>query len=208
MGRRAWPAEAGDRLVLAAGCVRCPELAANRQRIVHGYGDPQARTVIIGEAPGYRGADRTGVPFTSDRSGRRLQSLLIALGLSHEVDPAVPAPRLRDAYLTNVVRCNPPGNRNPTAQEVANCTSYLQAELDQIRPQIVVTLGAFAMGWAFRELLGRRPPGGVRSLHGSTWQAGPTTLLVLVHPARASGQEMRVARLALAGLRHNKQTSP
>jgi DNA polymerase len=137
--------ETMDRPDVAAGCARCPALVANRRRIVHGYGDPQASMMIIGEAPGYLGADRTGVPFTSDRSGRRLQSLLIALGLSQEVDPTVVAPRLRGVYLTNVVRCNPPGNRNPTAQEVANCAPYLRAELARLRPRAVVALGSFAM---------------------------------------------------------------
>ncbi|MCB0241567.1 MAG: uracil-DNA glycosylase, partial [Anaerolineae bacterium] len=60
--------------------------------------------MIVGEAPGYLGADRTGVPFTGDRSGRRVQKLLIALGMSEETDPAVETPRLRGVWLTNVVR--------------------------------------------------------------------------------------------------------
>lgn len=181
-------------------CTRCPALAANRQRIVHGYGDPAARLLIVGEAPGYLGADRTGVPFTGDRSGRRVQALLIRLGLSQESDPSTAAPRLNDVYLTNVVRCNPPGNRNPTPAEVANCAPYLAAELAAIRPQVVATLGTFAARWAFRQLLDQEMPAGMRALHGRSWSAGAVTLLTLVHPARASRTQMDAAQQALLGL--------
>ena len=79
---------------LAQGCNCCPELVANRRRIVHGYGPPSARVFLIGEAPGYKGADLTGVPFTCDRSGVRLQRVLSELGLSDEVDPRAERPRL------------------------------------------------------------------------------------------------------------------
>ena len=181
-------------------CTRCPALVANRHRIVHGYGDPQARVMIVGEAPGYLGADRTGVPFTGDRSGRRVQALLIALGLSEETDPTVELPRLRGVFMTNVVRCNPPGNRNPTSLEVANCAPYLREELETIRPEIVATLGNFAARWAFGELLSQDPPAGIRELHGQVWRAGDVTLLCLVHPARASNAQMLVAEEELRRL--------
>jgi DNA polymerase len=174
-------------------CFLCAVLAANRQRIVHGYGDPEARVLLVGEAPGYRGADRTGVPFTGDRSGRRVQALLIRLGLSEENDPALATPRLRGVFISNVVRCNPPGNRNPTPAEVANCAPFLRRELEAIRPEVVVTLGNFAAAWAFRELLHAEMPAGIRELHGQTWSAGDMTLLTLVHPARASTAQMAVA---------------
>lgn len=187
-------------LIQAHNCTLCPVLVANRQRIVRGYGDSRARLMIVGEAPGYLGADRTGVPFSGDRSGRRVQALLIRLGLSQEIDPGVEVPRLRDVWLTNVVRCNPPGNRNPTAGEVANCTPFLRAELDAIRPKVVATLGNFAARWAFGELLGEEPPAGVRELHGQTWRAGDVTLLCLVHPARASSAQMTVAEETLRSL--------
>jgi DNA polymerase len=183
-------------------CTRCPALAANRHRIVHGYGDLQARVMIVGEAPGYLGADCTGVPFTGDRSGRRVQRLLIALGLSEEIDPAIEQPRLRGGYLTNVVRCNPPGNRNPTLGEVANCAPYLRVEFETIRPDIVVTLGSFAARWAFGELLKQELPAGIRALHGQVLRAGDVTLLCLVHPARASSTQMEIATEALRELLH------
>ena len=186
--------------MIGDACFLCPILAANRQRIVHGYGDFQARVVLIGEAPGYLGADRTGVPFTGDRSGRRVQALLIRLGLSEESDPAVAAPRLRGVFMSNVVRCNPPGNRNPTPAEVANCAPFLRGELKAVRPAVVVTLGSFAAAWAFRELLHAELPAGIRALHGRTWPAGAVTLLTLVHPARASNAQMAVAEKALSRL--------
>lgn len=178
-------------------CSQCPALVANRRRIVHGYGDPQARLMIVGEAPGYLGADRTGVPLTGDRSGRRVQALLIRLGLSEESDPAVETPRLRGVYLTNVVRCNPPGNRNPTPVEVANCGPYLRQELAMVRPRVVATLGSFAAAWMFEDLLHVAMPAGIRALHGRTWTAGDMTLLCLVHPARASNAQLAVAEEAL-----------
>lgn len=187
-------------LIPAHNCVQCPALAANRQRIVRGYGDPQARLLMVGEAPGYLGADRTGVPFTGDRSGRRVQKLLMALGMSEEIDPAVETPRLRDVWLTNVVRCNPPGNRNPTTVEVANCAPFVRAELETIKPEVVATLGNFAARWAFEELLGQEPPAGIRALHGQSWQATDVTLLCLVHPARVSNAQMALAEEALRRL--------
>jgi DNA polymerase len=153
--------------------------------------------MLVGEAPGYLGADRTGVPFTGDRSGRRVQRLLIALGLSEEIDPAVEQPRLRGVYLTNVVRCNPPGNRNPTPAEVASCAPYLREEFKTVRPEVLVTLGSFAARWAVGELLNQGLPAGIRALHGQAVRVGDVTLLCLVHPARASTAQMRGTEEAL-----------
>ena len=103
----------------------CPELVRNRRQVVHGYGDRNADFVFIGETPGEKGANLTGVPFTQDRSGKRLQHLLIQLGLSKETDEACESPRLINCYVTNLVRCNPPRNRNPTKGESENCQPYL-----------------------------------------------------------------------------------
>jgi len=134
-------------LRLAEGCQRCPALVANRSQIVHGYGQPPgdgALTVLfVGEAPGARGGDATGVPFTRDRSGLRLQQIFIRLGLSAECDPRVEAPRLR-CFVTNVVRCNPPGNRTPSRAEIESCLPYLWQEIEIWRPQVVVPVGNVA----------------------------------------------------------------
>lgn len=182
----------------AAACTRCPALAANRRLIVRGYGDLQPQLMVVGEAPGYLGADRTGIPFTGDRSGRRVQALLIRLGLSQESDPAVEQPRLCGVYLSNVVRCNPPGNRNPTPAERANCAPWLHAELSALRPPVLATFGAFAAAWAFAAMLGCALPAGIRSLHARIWQAADGVQVVTsVHPARASNAQLAATETAL-----------
>lgn len=171
---------------VADGCRCCPELVANRHRIVHGWGTVPARVMIVGEAPGVKGADRTGVPFTGDRSGRRLQALLIRLGLSLATDPADPAPPLRDCFLSNAVRCNPPGNRRPTRTEIAACAPHLLAELALVRPRLIVAVGGVAAGVLAAHLLGRPLPP-IRQAH-----ARPVALpegrwlLPMLHPSRAS----------------------
>jgi len=136
-------------------CARCPALAANRRQVVPGYGPSPSRIAWIGEAPGRRGADLTGVPFTGDRSGQRLQRLLMHLGLSTEKDPACAKPRLT-TFVTNLVRCNPPANRAPTATEMASCRPFLTAELSRVRPEVLVTLGLLPTRAAFAEFLNRR----------------------------------------------------
>src|SRR5215216_6289699 len=94
--------------------------------------------VLVGEAPGRFGADRTGVPFSGDRSGAFLRELIAELGLDAE----------REVYITNVVKCNPRdergNNRAPAGAEIAACRSHMEAELRLLRPRVVVPLGALA----------------------------------------------------------------
>jgi len=176
---------------LAEGCSRCPALAANRRRIVHGYGAADARVLFVGEAPGYKGADLTGVPFTRDRSGVRFQRMLIALGLSVETDPRVEHPRLA-CFVTNVVRCNPPGNRAPSREEVANCLSYLWQELALVQPTSSCPSAGWQLRscssncWASQHLLSARAHAQVFS----TLIAKPRILLPMRHPSRISNAEM------------------
>src|ERR1051326_8210327 len=105
-----------------ASCRRCPSMPPERRR-VPGQGSSNPRLVFVGEAPGRLGADRTGVPFSGDRSGRFLRELINELGLDAE----------REVFITNVVKCNPRdergNNRTPTAREVAACSAHLDAEL-------------------------------------------------------------------------------
>lgn len=164
-------------------CDRCAMLASNRRRIVHGYGDPRSRVVFVGEAPGRHGADRTGTPFSGDKSGRALQRILIALGLTDEVQP-VDRPRLR-CFITNAVRCCPPGNRTPTSVEVANCAPHLRFELDTITPQVVVPVGRVALQVIGLRYLGY-DPGPIRPLHAVPLSAGEHMIVPLVHPSRIS----------------------
>jgi DNA polymerase len=164
-------------------CARCPALVASRRRIVHGYGDPAARVVFVGEAPGRHGADRTGVPFSGDKSGRVLQRILIELGLQEDRTP-VERPRLR-CFITNAIRCCPPANRAPTLAEAANCARFLAHELDTIDPRIVVPVGRIALRIVGLRYL-RRDPGSIRPLHAVSLCAGERAIVPLIHPSRIS----------------------
>jgi uracil-DNA glycosylase family 4 len=177
-----------QRIRVARGCTRCPELAANRRCIVHGYGAPDARVFFVGEAPGYKGGDLTGVPFTRDRSGVRFQQVLIDLGLSDETDARVERPRLR-CYVTNVVRCNPPANRTPSRNEVSNCLSHLWQELELVRPQIVVPLGNVAARAIFSRLVSCPAPP-ITQAHARVWSGSDATVVPMRHPARISNADL------------------
>jgi len=114
----------------ALACTRCP-LAETRTQVVFGAGDPDAALMFIGEGPGEQ-EDRDGVPFVG-RAGRLLTSLIDEIGLD------------RDAvYIANVVKCRPPGNRDPLPLEIETCRPYLEAQIELIDPAVVVTLGNFA----------------------------------------------------------------
>jgi uracil-DNA glycosylase len=115
----------------ASGCTRCP-LAAGRTHVVFGVGDPAADLMFVGEGPG-RDEDLKGEPFVG-RSGQLLDRLMAEeLGRSREA-----------CYIANVVKCRPPGNRDPHPDEIAACRPYLETQIDLIDPTVIVTLGNFA----------------------------------------------------------------
>ncbi|MEO5339707.1 MAG: uracil-DNA glycosylase [Magnetococcus sp. MYC-9] len=114
-----------------AGCSRC-SLAHTRTRTVFGVGNPNARVVFVGEGPGAE-EDAQGEPFVG-AAGKLLDQMVRAIGLQRA-----------DVYIANVVKCRPPGNRNPQAEEVAACQEYLFRQLAIIRPQILFCLGKFAI---------------------------------------------------------------
>lgn len=114
-----------------ARCTRCKELAATRKQIVFGDGNPSPRLVFLGEAPG-ADEDRQGVPFVG-RAGQLLTKILEACTLRRE-----------DVYILNILKCRPPGNRNPLPDEAANCREYLDAQLDILQPEFICCLGAVA----------------------------------------------------------------
>jgi uracil-DNA glycosylase family 4 len=123
-------------------CRNCPGLRDARTNVVHGYGDVGADFMFVGGRPG-PGADRTGVPFTGDDAGRRLQRILGALGFSNS-PPDAAEPELDDAYLTYLTRCRHP-DRDPTEEEVATCDAYLTADVRMINPEIIVPIGTLAL---------------------------------------------------------------
>ena len=176
-------------LQLARGCTRCPDLVTNRRCIVHGYGPAHASIVFVGEAPGYKGGDLSGVPFTRDRSGVRLQRLLIELGLSLETDPRLERPRLH-CFVTNVVRCNPPANRTPNRAEIAQCQPFLWQELALLQPRIVVPLGNVAARALFPQLLGRPAPL-ITQAHAQVFSRDGVWLVPMRHPARISNADLK-----------------
>src|SRR5689334_5667179 len=154
----------------ASGCTNCPQLAATRQSVVFGAGNADADLMFVGEAPGAN-EDRQGLPFVG-QAGRLLDQLL------HEIGVARP-----DVFVANILKCRPPGNRDPLPQEIDACQDYLFRQLELIEPLVVCTLGNFST-----KLL-RGDPMGITRLHGreEVRRIGPRTvrLYPLYHPAAA-----------------------
>ncbi|MFB6308697.1 MAG: uracil-DNA glycosylase family protein [Haloarculaceae archaeon] len=150
------------------GCQRCPDLVDSRSRIVNGVGPADAELLFVGEAPGQR-EDERGEPFVG-RSGDVLDDTLREVGLDRA-----------DVRITNCVRCRPPDNRDPTTEELANCRDYLDSEVEQIDPKLIVTLGKVPA----EHLLERDVA--VTSEAGDVVEAElggqPRRVLVCVHPA-------------------------
>jgi DNA polymerase len=147
-----------------ATCRRC-RLSETRTQTVFARGDPAAALLFIGEGPGAE-EDRQGLPFVG-RSGQLLDRLI---GEELGLDPA-------QVQVTNVVRCRPPGNRDPQDDEVAACTPFLDRQLDLVRPAVVVTLGNFAA----RFMLGTTD--GVSKLRGRTHHCRGAVLVPTYHPS-------------------------
>jgi uracil-DNA glycosylase len=112
-------------------CQRCAELAATRTQTVFGVGNPDARVMFIGEAPG-ADEDAQGEPFVG-RAGQLLNRIIEACGWKRE-----------DLYICNILRCRPPGNRNPTPEEAANCREYLDGQIRLVDPEYIVCWGSVA----------------------------------------------------------------
>lgn len=122
------------------GCTAC-KLAPTRQNVVFGEGNPDTQLMLIGEGPGAE-EDRTGRPFVG-QAGQLLDQILAAVGLSRE-----------SVYIANVVKCRPPGNRNPEPDEIVTCEHWLLEQIQAVRPQILVTLGNVPTQWALETNLG------------------------------------------------------
>jgi len=154
----------------ARGCVKCPQLASTRNTVVFGSGNADASLMFVGEAPGAN-EDKQGLPFVG-QAGRLLDTLLGEIGLTRA-----------DVFVCNVLKCRPPGNRDPLPGEIDACQDYLWRQLELIQPSVVCTLGNFAT-----KLL-RADPTGITRLHGREEERvlGPrrVRLYPLFHPAAA-----------------------
>jgi DNA polymerase len=152
-----------------ASCTRC-RLAQGRTQVVFGAGDPHADLMFVGEAPGFH-EDKQGLPFVG-QAGTLLEKLLAQIGMTRS-----------DVYIANVLKCRPPGNRDPQPDEIEACESHLFRQIELIEPTVVATLGNFAT-----KLLSGRPLG-ITKVHGreqETTLGGRNVLLYpLYHPAAA-----------------------
>ncbi|HCA26649.1 MAG TPA: hypothetical protein DEP05_03235, partial [Betaproteobacteria bacterium] len=147
-----------------AACRACA-LHRTRTQAVFGVGDAQADWLFVGEAPGAE-EDARGEPFVG-QAGKLLDNMLKSIGLR----------RGDDVYIANVLKCRPPGNRNPQPQEVAHCEPYLKRQIELIQPRLIVTLGKFAA----QTLLGREQS--IASLRGRLHDYQGVPLIVTYHPA-------------------------
>lgn len=144
-------------------CKKCP-LYRNRRNPVPGAGPINARLMIIGEAPGEK-EDLIGLPFVGP-SGQKLTLWLKEIGISRD-----------DVYITNIVKCRPPHNREPTIEEEMACRPYLERQLEMIRPEIMLLLGNVALG----AIKGSR--GGITKLRGKIFDYGDIKVLPTFHPS-------------------------
>lgn len=144
-------------------CRRCP-LAATRTQIVFGVGNPCADLVFVGEGPG-REEDERGEPFVGE-AGRLLDRIIQAMGLQRS-----------EVYICNVVKCRPPGNRDPEAAEIAACEPFLIRQLQMIQPKVIVALGKFAA----QTLLQQQTP--ISRLRGKWHSYQGIPLMPTFHPA-------------------------
>jgi DNA polymerase len=154
----------------ARACTRCSELAATRHTVVFGAGNADADLMFVGEAPG-ASEDQQGVPFVG-QAGKLLTKLLEEIGLSRD-----------GVFIANVLKCRPPGNRDPLPAEIHNCREYLFRQVELIQPRVICTLGNFST-----KLL-RGDPAGITRVHGQpevmTLGRRRVRLYPIFHPAAA-----------------------
>ena len=148
-------------------CEKC-RLSQSRTLAVPGEGPEDALILFIGEAPGFH-EDRQGRPFVG-AAGQYLNELLVKAGLRRE-----------EVYITNVIKCRPPGNRDPQPDEITACRPYLDRQIDLLRPRLVVTLGRFSMERYF-------PGASISRIHGQPKRVGSVIYYPMFHPAAALHQ--------------------
>ena len=150
-----------------AGCTACA-LSQTRDKTVPGEGSPQAEILFIGEAPGFN-EDKHGRPFIG-QAGQFLGQLLASIGLERS-----------SVFIANVVKCRPPNNRDPLPDEIGACDHFLQAQIEIIRPKVIVTLGRFSMAKFF-------PGESISRIHGQERRLDGRLYVPMYHPAAALHQ--------------------
>ncbi len=148
-----------------SNCARC-SLSSGATNVVFGFGSPDSKIVFVGEAPGYH-EDKEGKPFVG-AAGKLLTKLLSDIGIDRD-----------DVYITNVLKCRPPGNRDPRPEEIEACKPLLVTQLQIIKPRIIATLGSFAA----RTILKRTQP--MSKIHGHTARIDDYLVFPTYHPAAA-----------------------
>lgn len=151
-----------------ASCRRC-ELARQRTKVVPGEGAEDASIVFIGEAPGWH-EDQQGRPFVGP-AGQFLDELLASIGLKRQ-----------QVYICNVLKCRPPGNRDPLPTEINTCQQWLDRQLEFLRPKMIVTLGRYSMARFF-------PGETISRIHGKARREGEIIYFAMYHPAAALHQQ-------------------
>jgi DNA polymerase len=149
------------------GCQACG-LHFSRSHVVPGKGPVDAKVMFIGEGPGFH-EDQQGQPFVG-AAGKFLDELLVMIGLQRD-----------DVYITNVVKCRPPGNRDPRSDEIKACRNYLDRQIALIRPKIIITLGRFSMARYF-------PNAKISQIHGQARKIDGILYYPMYHPAAALHQ--------------------
>jgi DNA polymerase len=147
-----------------AQCTRCRELAETRTQTVFGVGNPDADIMFIGEAPG-ADEDKQGEPFVG-RAGQLMNKIIEACGMQRE-----------EIYICNILRCRPPGNRNPTTDEADNCREFLDAQIEIVNPDYIVCWGSVAA----KNLLGTETP--IGKMRGSFYEYAGAKVLCTYHPS-------------------------
>ena len=155
-----------DRIQAEIGhdCRRCKLCTLGRSQVVFGVGNPKARLMFVGEAPGEE-EDKRGEPFVG-RAGQLLTKIIEAIGLTRD-----------QVYIANVIKCRPPGNRNPEGDEVEQCEPFLFRQIEVIKPRVIVPLGKFAA----QSLLKTMDP--ITRLRGRQFEYRGTALIPTFHPA-------------------------
>lgn len=176
------------------GCQAC-RLCESRTQTVFGVGNTRAHWMLVGEAPGEQ-EDRQGEPFVG-KAGQLLDQMLRAVGLTREE-----APPERQVFIANVLKCRPPGNRNPDPQEVAKCEPFLQRQVELVQPRLILAMGRFAV----QSLLQSAEP--IGRLRGRVHQYHGVPVVVTYHPAyllrnpldkSRAWEDLCLAREVLAG---------